>query len=330
MPKFHNLHSLIFTAILLVVSVFAGLVYGQTTVSAPTTAPTSLDYVFGYAVDLEVGTSNDLSSICTGNAATFYVFEFTIEFTPNSFGGSVTEFETYVQELGQWVDAASFSQSGYTVTGSFSITSDTLTSITLTLTGINHSGSGYSDPTHVVIKLPDGTVLLDESVGSHTWDGSRSGYFEYVNHTDVTINYTSTTTKTIYNCSVASTAASIGQGPSAGSVSVGYSLGLAGLVNDYQFTSQATADSAVVVVPVQTETFTITETETSTTTYTYTDTYTSVITTTYTATGPGGTRVVTEVQTITLTGEGGGLNLRSLLVPLGLVAVAILFMLMRR
>ena len=119
-----------------------------------------------------------------------------------------------------------------------------------------------------------------------------------------------------------SSTASLGQGPSAGAVSVSHGLGYQGLADGYQFNGSASASSSVVVVPVTTETQTVTETATS-----YTTTTTTI---TRTVTGPGGVQVVTEVQTITVPVGDRGLGVRKLLLPLGLLAFLVLLLLARR
>lgn len=271
---------------------------------------------------------------CTTGSEIVNVTQFYVEVKPASFGGSATDVRIY--DGAQWISASNVTTSGGAVTGYFEVRA---TSVSISKVGIYHTGSGYGDPTQVVIKYANGTVVYNGSISSHTWESGTS-YFEYVAlPSAVTIEGpTQTLNSTVYTCaSYANLSAepgqaeavqrsideplSIGHSESGGllrviDVSVGYTNG--GSVNNVGVWNQ-TGDNPAGYwqAPVKTVTQTVTRA------YTYTTTVTKV-------TGPNGeTTVITQVQTVTLPQPGYAAK-RKLLLGAGIAAFLFLLLLAKR
>ena len=235
-----------------------------------------------------------VAGACSAATRTRGVSEFYVIFIPSSFGGSATDLRVYAD--GTWVSAVNVTQNGYNVTAFFRTGN-----ITITRVGIYHNSGGYSDPTRVIIKLANGTVILNTTVSSHTWQSGTS-YFEYVDIPATNVPATGTENYTEYTCEF-DTPVTL-QGSQYKAVKAALEPGI-GYSSSYASTGRG-------------------QTVTQTLTRTYTTTVTKTVT------GPGGkTTVVTTVETVTVPpGQGPASHRRALL--LGLGALAFLLLLLAR
>jgi len=95
---------------------------------------------------------------------------------PSSFGGD--PLGIYVYDGSQWIKGSDLRVESGIPKANFS--AGLLEGKTITRIALEHSGSGWEDPTDIWIWDDRGNLLYSTTVDSHVWDQSRPNYFEYV------------------------------------------------------------------------------------------------------------------------------------------------------